>query len=445
MTSTTRATLLRQLASELFPERYIEFTALEDSSTTELQALALRHADASENSLDPGWMYIDAGLGIGDNERSITAYDPRAAATYGTITPHRPFSVNLGSTSVGFLYTGGLSPSQLIAHINTALRRSRRQRLLPLTLVVDGNMEDIDDTAWTFTSATGNYGGGAVTGDNLPSDGSQSYVIVHQANNSYAESIALRVAPGEKLRAEATGRMTTATGAGVAQFIVYDKTNSAAIATVSTTSRVWVRMPVEFTVPAGCNSIAFRLAGTLTSTASAWDEVLFWRTETSRFPIINEIVRGDDVLDVFQRRNRSKDPEGNYHADDFDLIRLPGWEVRVDEKAVAPVTLELARSGWDRNSPLLVECLLPYPALSSDDATTGADRDDIILRAKAMAYAQLARIGPGDNRKFYKAEADLLARTWATHASRQPRPARPIKGPRSAGMGNSNRRWWRGR
>lgn len=441
MTSTTRSALLRQLAQDLFPERYIEFTALADSTTTLLQANELRHADASANALDPGWVYLYAGTSAGD-ERNITEYDPRAAATYGTVTPHRPFTSDLDATSVGFVYTGGLPPSQLLAHLNASLRRSRRQRPLAYTLVSDGLMESSATTTWDAA-------GSATLSKVTPTlgEGSRSLAVTSGSGGDYTENTTVPgVAAGERYCIEAKVHVTNTSGTHAASLVVYDATNAAAILTLSTSNRTPTRLYGEFTVPSGCYAITIRLSGSGTGTVGQWDEVLLWSAERSVLRLPSDINKFDEVRDVFQRVRRGSGTAGSdaSWADDYDLVRLSGWEQRVDDTAGSPFLLDLSRSGWSKTYPVVVEALLPHAELTADSDTTTADRDDLVLRAKGLSYAQLARVGPGENRRFYQAQADLLGRTWATAASRQPRPAYPVKAPRSSGGGNSTRRWWRG-
>jgi hypothetical protein len=438
--STTRATLLKELVQELFPEQYIEFTALAASTTTLVQANELHHEDASENGLDPGWLYIVDGAAAGD-ARGITAYEPRASVTYGTVVPHRPMSADVDGTSEGFVYSGGLDPTQLLRHINTSLRRSRRERLIPLGSFPDGLMEESGTSGWIATNAT-------LTKTATADEGEQGLLISNTSANGKAQpSSNLYCRAGEQFNVEASVFVSNQTGdAHTATLQVRDVNHDTIITSVSTQSRARVWLRADAIIPAGCHVLSLNLVGSEADTTVIWDQVLAWKPSTRNFRLPTTVTKFDQVLDVYQRVpiSKSADGTGDLSAA-YDLQRLPNWVLRADPTAASPYVLDVSRSGWNTNRPLVVECLLPWPEMASDTEETDADKDDVLLRAKALAYAQLARLSPREDRRFYQDQADRLATTWSRAASRQPRPPQPVKGPRSSGRSEFRRYWWRGR
>ena len=427
--TTSRASLLRQLAAEIFPDKYTEFNALGTSTDTVVQGAELRDGAASENSLSPGWFYIYDGTGQG-SERGVTAYAPRASSSYGTVTVARPLTATPDTSSACLSYSGGLAPAHLIRHINEALRRARRQRKLALTLVTDGLMESSTTASWTASSATL----AKVTTASIVGEGKRALSVTNSGVNGYAAAAAVAAIPGEQLRVEATGRVSNTTGTHTATLVAYDDTNAAEITAEATASRFPAKLGFEFAVPAGCYSVSLRLRGSAADTVAYWDEVLLWRVGSKQIALPTDVTRFDDVFDVYQRAPQQTVPgETTTYSGDYDLRRLGGWRVLADPEGANQFVLDVGRSGWTTSYPLVVDGLLPWPELATDDDLTGADQDEVLLRAKALCYAQLARVAPREDRQFYRQQADLLGKTWATAAARQPRPPRPIRAPVSRG------------
>jgi hypothetical protein len=423
VTTTSLATLLREMAQDLFSDGYLEFTALaaSESTATVVAANELRHGNASDEAYENGWLYLYGGTASG-NERQVVDYAPTASATYGTISVHRPCTATPDTTSTCFLYNGGLSPSQLKRHVNSSLHRMRRQRLLALTLVSDGLMEDTGTTAWTASSATLAK---TTTAGNV-SEGGQALTVTNSGSGGYAASTNINVVPGERLRVEGVARVGNVSGNHLATLAVYDVTNAADTTYDATAARERTRLRFEVTVPAGCYEIQLQLVGYAADTVAHWDEVLVWRTDERQVRLPSDVDRFDQLTDVYARVPLG---EEDGRAASVDYRRLTGWHLLPDPTGANPYVLDLARSNWSRDEPLVVDALLPWPELATDSATTACDKDDILVRAKAFAYEQLAKVGEPEARDFYRKQAELLARTWSLRAARQPRPARPVKAP----------------
>lgn len=418
MPTVARSVLLRELAQDLSPEDYLEFTALDniDTTTTTVAASELRSDDASTNKYDGAWFYVYSGTGVGD-ERRIAAYDPRKGTNYGQLTYDRP-GTDLDATSKCLVYNSALSPSALVRQINASLRRLRRQRLLPFTLIEDGLMEDSGVSKWTATTATLSK---ITTAANIY-EGAQALRVLNSAVDGRARSALIPVEPGSTYVVEAVCQIANSTGTHTATLRVQDETGAASTATATSTSRERTRLRITFSPLSGSYRISVRLEGSAADSDIYWDDVLLWRPTVKQLALPTDLERWDQVYNAFERLPHSD--SGPAHA--VDYRRLANWHLLADPTAATLFLLDLSDTGWSGHYPVLVDCLLPWAELTSDAATTAASQDDVVLRARALCYAVLARAGPREDRSFYEKMADKLAQTWATHAAYQPRRAYPI-------------------
>lgn len=425
MPATARSTLLRELTQDIFPEDYVEFSPTSATGTT-VVADELIDSDASANTYDGGYVYVYNDTGAGQWRRIVT-YAPST----GTLTVARSWATNPNTTSDCFVYLGPLDPVALIRHLNASLRRLRRQRLVPITLITDGTMDASGTTDWTATSAAPLT---KVTTAPEVAEGVRSLFVDNSGVDGRARSALVNCIPNETIVVEAVVRVGNTSGAHTATLRAQDETAAASIGTVTTTNRERTRLRLVFTIPSGAFQFSIRLEGSAATTDTYWDEVICWRPYEYQFRLPSDIERFDQVVAVRQRRSRGGSPSGTsgaYAAYAVDYQEITGWKVLADPTATTPLLLDLHGSSWSSSAPVLVDCLLPWAQLTGtgetgEDETTYADQDDVVFRARALAYAQLARVGPRDDRKFYQAQADRQAITWENWARRQPRPARPV-------------------
>lgn len=434
--STTRAQLLLDLSRDLFRNGWESFTALDnaDSSTSVVPIAQIRHGNTSTQKYVGSWVYIYAGTEAGE-ERQVVAYNPTKAATYGTISVQRPFDAALDTTSQGVIYPGPLSPTDLIRLINRALRRLRRQRTLPLTLVADGLMESTGTTAWTASNAML----AKVATTATVSEGAQALSVTNSGVDGEAQSTTIPVNPGEHVFVEAAVRVGNTSGSHTATLVAYDATNGAAITSESTSHRARTPLSLDFHIPNDCTELQFRLRGSAADTVAYWDEVIAWRPEDRQFALPADVEAFDQPLAVYERITRN-DNSAAASPRSVEYRLLGSARVLADPTAATPYLLDIARVGWNPHNPLLVECLLPYPELETDTATTLADPDKVLLRARGLAFAMLAKEGPHEDRKKYEAWAREVGAAVAGDITRQPRPARPISPRRASPRG---RIWFR--
>lgn len=423
--STTLATLIREVARDMFPENYLEGTALDTSTTTSLTANELHDDEANALLYRGGWVYIYAGTAVEDYRR-IASYTAEATATTGSLAPTRPFSSAPTSTSSFIAYTGALSPDDIKRYLNKALRRMRRERFLPYTLVTDGLMEQSGTTNWVGSSATV----AKVTSAATVYEGGRALQVTNTGATGYAYSVNVPVVPGQTLALAAAGRVTTTSGTATARVRLWDVTNGASIDTETFTARSQVlALMTGMTVPSGCFEVQVRLGADETAIVTAWDMVLLWRQNDRQFALPSDVGSRESVAGVWTMTPQQASPLGGrlYEARSMRPFLQPRthWDILADPMGVTPYLLDLSR-GTTPQWPFGVQAYLPWDELSAYTDTTNANMDDLNIYARALGFAYLAEAGPRDDRRYYKEQAQTLAIKVFHHAARQPRPVRAV-------------------
>lgn len=410
-----RTRLLRELAQRLFRQSYKDVTATASGSTVSiLRSDDLYAAGASSAAYNGGWLYVHAGVGAG-TERRIVSVNPTVADFYGEATLARPLSGAPDATTQGFVYTGPLSPTQLKACLNEALRRMRRERRLGLTLVTDGNMEATGTASWTATSASLSK----VTGAGDVAEGAQALLVDNSGVDGQAASAAIPAVPGERLLVEAVVRVGNTTGAHTATLRVVDGAG-ALLASAATDNRERTVLRAEVGVPAGVVQVAVQLRGSAAATDAYWDQVLLWRPHARQVALPTDLTDSEQLIQVVQRR-----------ASPGELVararfpRVVGAVVVPDPLGATALALDLSAAG-DLTSPVFADCLLPWPELATDAATTAADLDNVLLRSRLTAYERLTEGGSREENAAYKEQAQKLRVAAMQESAYGPRPAIPV-------------------
>lgn len=421
--STTRATVLADVAGKMFSQNFIAFVGQtgSDNTATAVAAEAFYDSEASARVLSGGWLYVHTGVNAGEARR-IASVNPTLGGSYGTANLARQLPAACDSTSEGFAYAGPVSPDVLVECVNEALRAMRRERRLGLTLVEDGAMEATGVAAWTATSAALSKVATAAS----VYEGAQALLVDNSGADGQAASAALDAEPGETLRVEAVVRITNTSGAHTATLVAYDATNAAVIDTASTTSRLRTCLRLAVAVPDGCYQVQLLLRGSGAATDAAWDEVLCWRPDALQLPLPADLTDGEQVVRVVQRRPVGAADAGVSLAHRAAYPGVVGAVVVPDPTGATPLSLDLGGAGHDAALPVLVDLLLPWPELATDAATTAADRDDVVRRARLIAYERLAEQGAREETAEYKAKARDLRVAMIQQTAYAPRPAQPV-------------------
>lgn len=181
----------------------------------------------------------------------------------------------LSLSDVYYELVGLLHPHEL----NDVFRRAQHQIFfetrIPLTMWVDGDFANSSvTTPHDWTSGASNCTPTKVTTGgtyaNLGQTGFRNLVTTNSMANGYCPSSTLAVTPSGKIVHGFSARLNSGT---TGQYILYDKTNSAAIRTVTFASKSFLHTVYVDTIPATCRQVELRLGGTGATDAVEWDHV----------------------------------------------------------------------------------------------------------------------------------------------------------------------------
>ncbi len=183
-------------------------------------------------------------------------------------------------------------PNIINDRLDVILGLIRQNVLLPVTIVVDGDMED--------DPATNIAVGGTET---LANDttyvrhGRQSLKITAGADDDYAKSTTALYLPGGTQVLCATDCYITAGDA--AKLILYDETNSANIETAESDESGWVHLEFLATVPVTCEEVSVRLEAQSSGDVIYFDHVTLWPTADKGIELPSFLEFVYDVKGIF--------------------------------------------------------------------------------------------------------------------------------------------------
>lgn len=211
-----------------------------------------------------GWILPTSG-----SEKTERLVTTMASAGNATVSPAWTGAQN----SVTYEYHT-TQPSIISQAIRDAVRRLRVIGYIYPSLVVDGDMEYSDTSAWSSSNATLTKS----TEAGHTNLAQQSLFVNNSAANGYAQSAQITVAAGEVYDVWAL----VAVDVGTATLRAYDNTGAATITDVSTVGENWQWLKLTVTVPSGCRDLRFRLIGTESTTDAYWNLVLVRRQDSNR-------------------------------------------------------------------------------------------------------------------------------------------------------------------
>ena len=289
--SITREELLQRVLRESKIGAYGTVTS--GSTTTIVDTTKLKSTQFNAQKWVGGWARIvyDAGDAAAAPEgeiRPITTYAPST----GTITVNPAFSAGpaVGDRYELWLYP---HPQDVLDLVDDVLTEDI---FLPswsvLTEVPDGDMEQNNTTDWGSSNATL-----AKKSDEPAMAGARWLEVTTSAANGYAESATFGVEPG---RSYYVGTLVLPTGAYTAELQAWDATNSAEIDSMEFDDRYLSGIGFDFTVPATCKQVSFRLIGQENSSVIRWDELVFYPHSTPDIALPWWVKRKDQIKGLFR-------------------------------------------------------------------------------------------------------------------------------------------------
>jgi hypothetical protein len=273
--------------------------------------------------------------------------------------------------------------------LSRVLRLLRREVLIPVSVLPDGGFE-IGTSDWTVVATATitpeatrvMHGAGSMrVQGNAAAPTVQTVVSVE-------DSTLVAAVAGQQWILAAIARSYS----GTMTLVAYDGNAAAEIATATTGQGRWMELLVNggtFTVPTGCKLIRVRIRGTISTDDFYIDDVILWPTQRAWFPLPSFIEDPNDVVDVGYFDRPMPGPDTNsYYADQGQWYTWPHTVKPnyIDEGGVKALSIEL-RTPVIR--PLYVRARRPFADLTTDTATTTADRDLVVALTLREVYKTL--------------------------------------------------------
>ncbi len=273
-------------------------TTTSGGSTTTLLDSLLAPAAESEDFVGD-WIYIaeKAGSGpeVGEIAR-VTAVDFSGSLSTLTLAPALTATLETGAD---YERHRKVRPNIINDRLDVILGLLRQNVLLPITLLVDGDMEDTTTTPPNYTAA-GTGGTPTLTkSTTFVRRGRQSLVITNDGSTTlgYAKSDSIYLPGGTECIVEADVYITAG---DLARLTFYDATNSAVIGTAMESDESgWVHLENLFTVPATCEEVQVWAESQAVSDVTYWDHITLWPTRDQGIDLPGFLEFVYDVKSLF--------------------------------------------------------------------------------------------------------------------------------------------------
>ncbi len=246
----------------------------------------------------------------------------------------------------------GSGPHSIFARLDQVLKKfGREKRIVPITLVPDGDMLASAVADWTDTTAVSAKSTAAFP------NGMRAITVTDQGGGSSAEYTSsgnIAVEENTSYYLEVTAWGDDASDAGT--LVAYDVTNGAAITLAQyVVDRIEPeRFVNNITTPSGCEQIALRLTCTNASDVVNWANLIFRKNEATEFVLADRPQKVDSI-------GRLLVPSGDTWATRSSWTEVPSdleqvgaglWRIRAKESVsgqslwyeefLAPATLSTA-------------------------------------------------------------------------------------------------------
>lgn len=265
----------------------------------------------------------------------------------------------------------GDRPQVLKNAIADVLRSMYVPSFFPLSLHIctsdDNDMETAPATTFQANAKS------AALGDEntIVFNGAQALQVVGSEDGGYVHFGSVNVNDGEPLYAA-----IMCSAASGATFRIIDVTNSNATVEDATTDEgKYMELTFPFTVPTDCEQIHARAISTTSGAGTDWDDYQIWRSE-GVYPGPSWLTRSSQMIDVraFPRGTSGPASDNDFRSNEQMSIPLRWHIEREDMRGDNPLHLWVA-AGSAR--PYIV-ALRPLSELSLDSSTTPADKDKVV-------------------------------------------------------------------
>jgi len=398
--STTRK-VLREKVGGVMGLYYNGTCSALGTTATLVDAVGLKSSLKGSQEWVGQYLYRPAAAAAGDMTRQIYTFDPAT----GTLVPDTAWTNAPANAEAYEIYRYLHPEKEMVNCIDQGLARCFYKYWDILTLVTDGNMETSGVTNWTVSNSAATKvtsgvprGTQALRSTNAAASGYlRTASIDVRSSTSYFVSVYCRVISGTSVTATLT---------------LYDVTNSAALATDTSTGMNWERLTCAYAVPSTCQQVQVRLTGSALNSITEWKDLVLLPYSVDEIALPSWVTESAYVIDLYEAM-------GDYLYQHTPLQPWPWWRVVESRDAVVPFTARL--SPRPNGHPILIEGHRPYGALSADTTATYCAEELAVAAIRCEAYKWLMASGPlADTQRF--TTLWKLAETDFREKSRQYQP-----------------------
>lgn len=248
------------------------------------------------------------------------------------------------------------------------------KRIVPITLVQNGDMLLEATTGWTLSNATLSRAAGAFP------FALRSLLVLASTANGYAASAAIGVEAGASYFLEATGYVSGAGDPTEGTLILYDSTNGAEIELSNTdiTSGDPAILMNSATIPSGCLSVSVRLQTDANSGLTIWSNVILRKNSAQEFTIQDRPVR------ILRLGKLLATTESNWAERGSGWTEIPAETVQLDS-GLWQYHTDVNLSGLS----VWYEEFVEPPALTEDSDTTTINERELAAVAAELVLRPL--------------------------------------------------------
>lgn len=378
--TTTRKTLRQEIIKKLYKPRYpiVSTTTGTAGDTTSVDDTALAGGGHDTDYIG-AWIYVaETTAGSPALGEIARVQNVALAASPATLDPIAPAFSDELQTGMDYEIHYKYHPSVIHDKITEVLDDLEVSVLLPLTIIVDGDMED--DPATNFAV------GGTETVANEPTivlHGKQSLKVTAGADDDYAKSTTAVNLPGSTECFVSADCFITAGDS--AKLIFYDETNAVNIETAESDETGWVHLEFTATTPETAEEVSLRLESQNNGDIIYWDNAVLLPRLGTQIEPPSEAEYVADFGDLFYwPRGAGIAGSSNdlaYHIGQGGMRTWGSYTVERDDTAVVPLRISI--NPTPINQTLFIEVDVDFAALTSDTTTTKAPK--ILVRELALA------------------------------------------------------------
>ena len=265
--------------------------------------------------------------------------------------------------------------------INQVMRNLYVPSFFPLSLHIVGN----DNNDMEGSGLDGDYSksaSAAIAAETTKvRNGAQSMKVTASAATQYAYTGNIPVNENQSLYAAIANAVDSGDSAEF-RIVNVDDSN-AAIENATNDEVAWMELVFQFSPPSGCERIQAWMISTANTDVSYWNDFQVWHGGRGVYQCPSWLTLSSQMLDVraFPHGTGGPASDNDYRTNERMSIPLDWHIEREDIRGDSPLHLWVEGSGGARP---YIYALRPLSELSSDSATTTADKDKVVFWAEKL-------------------------------------------------------------